>query len=176
MKSLILIFIVLIMIYSINEGIIQINDYYHKISDNRYIFDEQEQKAAQYLKNHVNRNEVIVADHQKTKDTGWIRAFSMKQTIVLPSTIYIEMTPPPFDKPFKTLKSILDEPNENNVMDGLQYNFTYYFFGKTYHRKQIEMFNQLPYFLKVYENPEIIIYKIDVLKLESITNAGENDG
>jgi len=166
-KTLTLVLVVLIMLFSVSEGVIQTYDLYQKHSEEKFVFDGLEQDAATYLKDNVGDHEVVVADLQRTKDTAWIRVFSMKQTLVLPSLIYIEMAPPPFDAPLKTLQRIFATPNVSNVMSGLQqYNFTYYFFEKIYHQREIEVFGLLPYFTKVFENSGVIIYKVDPSRFE----------
>jgi len=166
-RTLALLLIFLIALVSISEGTIQTCDLYEEHSQEKFVFDSLEQDAVAYLKDHMDSKDVIVADLQRTKDTVWIRTFSMKKALVLPSVIHIEMSPPPFDAPLKTIQTIFATPNVSNVMNGLQqYNFTYYFYEKNYHQKEIEVFNLLPYFAKAFENSKVIIYKVDPSKFE----------
>lgn len=169
-RILIIISLILIMIIAINEAITQTNLLYKSRLDDKYIFNEFERNAAFYLKDHISYHEVVVADFQKTKDTAWIRPFSIKQVLLLPEINGIIRTPPPYDEPVKTLEKILDFPDTTNIMNGIQkYNFTYYFLENKYNQPEIEIFNLLPYFTIFYENSEVTIFRVNI----SALNKGE---
>jgi hypothetical protein len=157
--------VALIMVLSLIQGVTTTTRTF-ALQPNR-IFDDVEQEAARYLKETVSDNEIIIADLQATRDTAWLLPFSMRYVLIRSSDYIIHTTSHPFDIPLKLADRILKDPNPNSVKDGYTlYNFTFYFFEKTDNWKEVQTFDVLPYFTKVFENAETVIYKVNPLRFE----------
>jgi hypothetical protein len=162
----ILIITLLLITVSVSEGIIHTYGLTVQYSQKNYLFTSLDQESTTFLMKEAADHEVIVADHQKIKDSVWVKPFSMKQELIYPGFYIIEMTPPPYDGPMKKVQEIYTSPNLSNIASGFhEYNFTYFWFEKPYNQKEIEAFNLLSICTNIYENSEVIIFKIDVSKL-----------
>ena len=151
---------------SVSGGIIHVYELTNQHLQKNYLFTGLEQDAAKFLRMETTKHEVIVADHQKIKDSVWVKAFTMKQEIIYPGFFIIEMTPPPYDGPMKKVQEIFTSPNLSSISSGFnEYNFTYFWFEKPYNQKEIEAFSLLSICTNIYENSEVIIYQIDMSKL-----------
>ncbi len=153
-------FVILVLVVFISLGTLSQLKYQEHFLEPRFLFNPEEKEAAEWIRENMKENEILVADFRESRDTAWLKPFTMKTVLLRPMPLGIKGTPSPYNEPLEVIDSVLSDPSDSSSVAEFQsYNFTYVYFSSL--DEETNSFGVSRYFYPVFENSAARIFRIN---------------